>query len=850
MIRTNKHHWALLLLASIAAYLLAQAIFPEQSVVLVRAITVVALIALATVYLLHLRIETQLTRQLEESEKSVQTILDGIADPTIIVDKEFRITAMNNAARDALPDNVAVDGPVHCYRALHGLEQPCSPSERTCAMQSGQSGKEIQMSTDDDGRNRHVEIRSTPLHDEAGTLSGVIEVVHNLNEQEEIALKLERARVNAATANRARSEFISTMSHEVRTPMNAVLGMADLLRLSDLKRKQETYVQIIESSGNMLLSLVDNMLDFSTLESGKLVLHKEEFLVADLLEQVLKIMGYQAYSKGLELIGDSQDDLRRCISADAQRLRQILINLLGNAIKFTNTGEIVVKVEIEGEEPGPALLIVEVEDSGIGMSEETLASLFDPFMRAADGNGHVQEQGSGLGLAISKQLVDLMGGEVNISSELGQGTRARLSVPVDLVPESDAAATHRGPVLKTRRMLVVDDNDRISRVLCRNLMNWGMQCESVRSPGDVLGILAAAQADGQSFDGVIIDFDLPESNGLALARAIRAGSVAAYLPMILLTSIARSLEVGEISSIGGIRCVNKPILPSELRHNLFKVLEVDDWQGKHAEEDELKELRILIAEDNPLNRKLLSRMLESLGHSVECADNGPAALRAFEENSHDLILMDCQMPGLDGDEVTQRIRDRTVEGVRQPIIVAVTADISAEHKSKCLAAGMDDFLAKPIRLQVLKSGLRRWSSLIGDAASTADESEQSPQIEQDQQIVARLRDRAGDDGTFINDYIDLFLRDTATRLEIMRAAVEHEDQVTLGRECHALKGACLEVGVPRLGVCCDALQHASKNQQFDAVATALLRLIEEFERVTPLFEAEKNASPSRSLREL
>jgi len=840
-IRMNKRHWSVFFLLLLGLCVLVLALLPEPGAVIERTLVGVAFAAVAVVYVLHRRTETQLTEQLGESEKFIRTLVDGIADPVMIIDEDFRVTTANKAARDSLCMDRDAGGPVHCYRAMHGLEEPCDPSQRPCALLTGESSKEIQVVADEDGRQRVVEIRSTPLHDDNGKLTGVVEVTHDLNEQEKVALKLKRAQEDVETANRARSEFVATMSHEVRTPMNAVLGMTDLLRLTDLKRKQKTYVQIIESSGNMLLSLVDNVLDFSALESGNLVLREQEISVSDLLEQVLAIMGYQAYSKGLEFIGHIQDNSNQRISADAQRLRQIMINLISNAIKFTDQGEIVVQVGIDAQVPERALLLVEVSDSGIGMSEQTKSTLFEPFVGATDTNSDAYEQGSGLGLTISKQLIDLMGGEIGIESELGEGTRARFSVPVATIPVAEADTTHREKTFKTRRMLIVNANDRISQIICQNLENWGMQCEPARFPNEVSELLAVAKAEGLPFDGAIIDFDLPDANGLALARAIRADSNLAYLPIILLTSIARPLEVGEVSPIGGIRCVNKPILPSELRHNLFSVLEVDDWQGKNAVEDDVRALRILIAEDNPLNRKLLSRMLESLGHGVDCADDGPAALRAAEEKSYDLILMDCQMPGFDGDEVTRRIRENADQQKRQPIIVAVTADISPEHKSKCLQAGMDDFLAKPIRLQVLKSGLRRWSSLINGGSSEAGVAEQASGIVDDQDIVRQLRDRAGNGGVnFVNEYIDLFLQDTASRLDIMRAAVEHEDQVTLGRECHALKGACLEVGVSDLGAYCDALRDASRDRRFDEIPEALLRLSEEFSRIKPVFEAEKN----------
>jgi len=668
-------------------------------------------------------------------------------------------------------------------------------------------------------------------------------VTHELDDQNENAQNLNRAQEWVESVSRARSEFVSTLSHEVRTPMNAVLGMTDLLRLTELTRKQKGYVQIIESSGNMLLSLVDNMLDFSSLESGRLVLCEQELCLSDLLEQVLAIMGYQAYSKDLELIGDVETDPKQRVTADAQRLRQIMINLVGNAIKFSDHGEIVVQLRLSEEASGQALLRVEVSDSGIGMSEETLATLFGPFVRSADPDEAVQERGSGLGLTISKRFVDLMGGEINIESKLGQGTKAHFSVPVGTIPVADADRTHREQALRARRILVVNGNARVSRVISRNLDRWGMQSESVQRSNEVTNLLAVAKADGQPFDGAIIDFDLPDIDGLALARAIRADSNLAYLPIILLTSIARPLEIGEVSPIGGIRCVNKPMLPSRLRHHLFNILEVDDWQGKHVADDDTRALHVLIAEDNPLNRKLLSRMLESLGHSVDCADDGPAALRAAEDKSYDLILMDCQMPGFDGDEVTRRIRDNRTQNVRQPVIVAVTADVSAEHQLQCLQAGMDDFLAKPIRLQVLKSGLRRWSSIKDGGSFEAGLSQHESEIAGDNEIVRQLRDRAGETGaTFVKEYIDLFLQDTASRLDIMRAAVEREDQATLGRECHALKGACLEVGVARLSACCDTLRDASADRRLDEIPAAYRRLREEFDRVKPVFEAEKNRS--------
>lgn len=834
----SNRNWATLLLLLVFVVLLARAIVPAPDALLGPAIDVLLLVALAGGYLLYRRFAAQLAGELQESEQFIRTIVDGIADPVTIIDKDFRVTTANKAARSALCIDSNADEPVHCYRAIHGLDHPCDPSQRTCAMLSGESSKEIRSVVNDAGQQRLVETRSTPLRDASGQLTGVIEVEHDLNEQEKVALRLQRAQEDLDTAIRAKSELLATISHEVRTPMNAILGMTDLLQLTNLKRKQRNYTQIIESSGNMLLSLVDNMLDYTTLDSGTLVLHEEEFSVSELLERVLEVMGYQAYSKDLELIGAVDGDFQQRVSADLQHLRQIMINLVGNAIKFTNRGEILVRVGVDAGEEGRGRLTVTVSDSGIGISQTAAARLFTPFARAATADHAKHQEGSGLGLTICKQLADLMGGKIGIETELGAGTQARLSVPVSIIQAADNDATHRTLALRNHRVLVAAKNTVVANVICDYLTSWGMQGESVSLSGEVSACLATAAVEGAAFDAAIIDYDLLEADGLSLARDLRARGN--YLPIVLLTSIARPLEVGEIAPLGAVRCVNKPILPSDLRHDLFSVLKVDDRPGKHAAGDEQRPLGILIAEDNPLNRTILSRMLESLGHSVDCVTDGSEALSAIQKKSYALIFMDCQMPGLDGDEVTRRIRQLPEQKFRQPIIVAVTADISAELRSKCLQAGMDDFLAKPVRLEELKSSLQRWSALAGADPAGVDRTADPSGVEPDQKIIAHLRDRAGSDGAaFVSGYVDLFLKDSAMRLQVMAAAAEREDQITLGRECHALKGACLELGAAQMGACCDALRDASKAGDFAEVPAALLRLRDEFEYLKPIFEAGK-----------
>ena len=860
-------HFFLIIL--IGATLLAMLVLPEQAAAAERAIAVAVFGVLGFLYVVQLFIhrrtiqdsekqqakmqsslrksetaksdlEEQLAeriRQSKDSENLLQSTIDGVCDPVIFIDTEFRVTTMNKAAREEYGVGIDSDQPVYCYRAMHGLGAPCDPMQNPCTLLTGKASKKIQSRVGDDGEERLVEFRTTPLRDEVGELTGGIAIAHDLNEQEKIALNLQRAKELAETASRAKSEFVATMSHEVRTPMNAVLGMTDLLRLTKLTRKQQGYIRVIQSSGDLLLSLVDNMLDFSKLEAGELVIQKREFEIADLLERALEIMGYQAYSKGLELAGIIENDPQLRIAGDKERLRQILVNLVSNAIKFTNKGEVIISMRSDTAADGQTSLTVAVSDTGIGISEKTRALLFTPFARA-DQESTEQQQGSGLGLTISKQLVDSMGGEIGVESELGKGTKAWFTLPVDVIPTAGLGNIDSARALENRRALIVDNNRKLSEIICSYLHAWGTYCEAVSDADEALEHLGAAANNRQAFDFAVIDMNMPDSDALSLARGIRAHKDVAELPIILLTSIARPLTVGKISSIGGcVRCVNKPVLPSELRHNLLRAVEANDTvsTGDVAAND--RDLRILVAEDNPINSKLLVRMLKSLDYSVDCVHDGPSVLNALAGQPYDLILMDCQMPGMDGDQVTRKIRVNGNLYRRQPIVIAITADVSTEHRTKCLQAGMDDFLAKPIRLESLRSMLRRWSSLAGMSALKPDSPENDLEALLNQKVLSQLRDRAGANSeSFLSNYIDLFLQDSASRLESLRAALERQDHETLGRESHALKGACLELGVTRMSTCCDALRNASP----DGLPDALHRLTQEFDRVKRVFETGKN----------
>ncbi len=769
------------------------------------------------------------------SSTFLRTVINGLKDPVLVIDKDYRVAVMNTAAEAASEDLVWQLDQLDCQRVMERLGTPCGETGRKCALQNGLACKHIQKRTTAEGDLVPVEIRMTPLIDETGEFVGAIEVIHDLNEDEQIALKLRQAKEDAETVGRAKAECVAMMSHEVRTPMNAVLGMADLLQLTALTRKQQDYVRTIQSSGSVLLSLVDNVLDYSEMESGELVIRDQPFEVRNFVENILEIMGFQAYSKGLELGCRVEKDVPSWLNGDVGRLNQVMVNLVSNAVRYSNNGDVSICVRTDIDSDGEPSWVCAVTDTGVGIPEEVKARLFDPFPRN-DEQGSIGKHGSGLGLTICKWLVEGMGGSIRIDSEAGQGTCVTLCLPLN-VDESAETDDVSAVNLSGRKALVMHGSQGMAAIVGEYLSDYGMSWEMSRD-GDAG--MQCLQNSAVAFDAVIIDASLPGTDGLSMARRIRAESSVADLPIILLTPIAFPLKVGEISSIGGIRCINKPVMPTELSHNLEKLIGVERNPaaadvGESDAVSESGDLRILIAEDNDLSRRLLHNMLASLEYEADTVADGLGALQALTDKAYDVVLMDCQMPGMDGDEVTRRVRSEPEKYAGQPVIVAVTADVSAKHRAQCRDAGMDDFLAKPIRRRQLVEGMQYWRAdmeYVGDGSAA----EAITTLSAEREVREQLQSRVNDKNEFLCDYIDLFLDDTNSRLKLLDAASAERDWNTVRRESHALRGACLEMGASAMGKQCARVQEATHNADASA---ALHQLRNEFDRIQPVFEAAK-----------
>jgi signal transduction histidine kinase/CheY-like chemotaxis protein len=647
------------------------------------------------------------------------------------------------------------------------------------------------------------------------------------------------------TVSRAKSEFVATISHEIRTPLNAVLGMTDLLNLTSLTQKQREYIHTIQSSGDMLISLIDNLLDFADLESGDLTLEVREFDVIDLLGRVLHIMGHSASAKNLELIGDVQHDLDLRVASDMRRLQQILINIVSNAIKFTETGEVVVVLSAIEEGDGPMRLCFKVTDTGPGIDEKTREGLFAAFA-SGQRPGSSQKFGSGLGLTISKQLLDNMGGTIDIRAGVLGGTEVEFEVPVNRVSSPSSGDLAAQPDDRLRRVFSMFSSEAQQTSVCRLLDNWNIGCEKTSNIEEGLHRLRVAASGNKPFNCAIVDSALTPDDHLLVVRRIRKSPETANLPIIRLTSISKPLGIGDVSELGHLSCINKPLLPLELRFNLLQSVreQVDygatDGPAPTRPDPGNSDVQILIAEDNPVSSGVLQKMLQSEGFAADVVEDGPSVLEALQSKNYDLLLLDCQMPGMDGDVVTENIRKNPERYGSDPVIVAVTADTTEQHRAQCLAAGMDDFAPKPIRLDALRSGLARWVTM---AAARGDA--------ENQEALAHLRrdlvERTGyDDQSFLKDYIGLFLDDTSARLEQLGQALANGEAEAVRREGHALKGSCLELGANRMANFCEDISVAASNGKLDEIGILLGHLDREFARLRPVYESVQASSTSPS----
>jgi two-component system sensor histidine kinase/response regulator len=653
-------------------------------------------------------------------------------------------------------------------------------------------------------------------------LGGLVLLVRSSRRRARAERELAVARDQAMEASRLKSEFLANMSHEVRTPMNGVLGMTALLLGTDLEPEQREYAQTVQSSAEALLAVIDDILDFSKVEAGKVEFEELDFDLRAVVEDVTGLLAPRADAKDLELACLVPAGVPRALRGDPGRLRQVLTNLVANAVKFTDRGEVVVAVALveDGEE---VTLRFEVSDTGIGIDAEQRERLFEAFAQA-DASTTRRFGGTGLGLAICQRLVAAMGGEIGLDSQPGRGSRFWFTARLRRASDRGVAALPQPRAdLVGLRVLVVDDNATNRAVLGQLLSAWSMQAHE--APGGAEGLAAAREAAGRGepFQVAIVDLNMPDLDGLQLARALRADPATVGIRIVLLTSSSQRGEVRLAGEAGIAGYLAKPVRQSQLYDCLALVTGEQPAPGpvvtahRLAEAKTQARTRILVAEDNPVNQRVAARTLEQLGYLVDLADDGTAAVEAVAATAYAAVLMDCQMPGMDGYAATAAIREREGAGRHTPVI-AMTASAMAGDRERCLAAGMDDYISKPVRHEQLRAILAQW-------VPTDTQVKVEDDAALDPGVVAGLRQLAeAAGGEVLDELAELFAADTPQRLATLRQAAADGDADALAEAAHSLRGSAANLGATAMVRLCQQLERQANSGDLHAAEELVARL--------------------------
>jgi PAS domain S-box-containing protein len=770
---------------------------------------------------------------LHESEGRIRLLLDSTAEAIFGIDREGQCTFCNPATirllgQESVP--ALLGKPMH--ELMHhsfpdGTHYPieeCKIAQSLRSFEGIHSDEEVFWRAD--GTSFPAEYWAYPIRREGEAVGAVVTFL-DITERKRAQAALLEAKEAAEAASRAKSEFLANMSHEIRTPMNGIIGMTELALDTTLTPEQRDYLNLVKSSADSLLHVINDILDFSKIEAGKLELEKTQFEIRDLFRDTLKALAQRTDERRLEMCARVSPKVPRMMIGDPTRLRQLVVNLVGNAIKFTEGGTIVLDTELEAITGDEVRLHISVSDTGIGIPPEKRHIIFESFAQA-DGSTTRRFGGTGLGLTISRQLVELMGGRIWVESEVGKGSTFHFTCNFQRgkAPKSDQEQI-AGKTLAGLNVLVADNNPVNLKIFAEMLSNWGMNPTLAESGAAALDLLEAARNAGHAFPIVILDALMPNVNGFQVLQQIQSNRELAGEVILLLSGNPHLADTARAAECGAKECLTKPVGQSELLDAILSAL------GVIAVEERLikasvpipqktrgRPLNILLAEDNPVNQKLAIRLLEKAGHRVTLAGTGREALAALENSGSigfDVALMDIQMPEMDGMEASAEIRNREKKSGKRLPILAMTANAMRGDRERYLAGGMDGYISKPIHPDGLFAEIERCLAIAGDTKNMTENSHEP--MEQIDRVS--LLERVEGDQELLTEMIHLFREDAPNLLRTMRGALQRGDMALLEQSAHSIKGAVSNLSAKAAAAAALHLENNARNKDAKSAQESL-----------------------------